>query len=180
MLQADTWFFDTIHGVRPPAELRAMYEASVGHNTQALIGIGIPPNGTVANTAQAAALAALGSWIRGCYGAPIAQTSGTGTEFTVMPSAAVTLDRVVLQEDQTTGQRVRSWELTAYLANGSAVQLGAGKSVGNKRIVAFPELIEVTMVLLNITAAVGTPTVSNFAIYGGCDALARQVDAAAN
>ena len=177
VLQGDTWFFDTAHPVRPPAELRAMYEASVGHNTQALIGIGIPPNGTLAGTAQAAALASLGSWVSGCYGAPIAQTSGPGTVFTVMPSAPVTLDRVVLQEDQTTGQRVRAWALKAYLADGSTLQLAQGQSIGNKRIVAFPEVQQVTMVELNISAAVGTPVLANVAIFGGCDALARQLDA---
>ncbi len=177
VLQGDTWFFDTIHAVRPPAELRAMYEASVGHNTQALIGIGIPPNGTVAGTAQAAALATLGTFISGCYGAPIAQTSGTGTSFTVMPSAAVALDRVVLQEDQATGQRARAWELKAFIANGSTVQLARGESIGNKRIIAFPEVAQITMVLLNISTSVGMPVVSNFAIFGGCTALAQRLDA---
>jgi alpha-L-fucosidase len=177
VLQGDTWFFDTIHGVRPPAELRAMYEASVGHNTQALIGVGIPPNGTVSGTAQAVALAALGSWVRGCFGAPIAQTSGTGTDFTVMPSAAAAVDRVVMQEDQTTGQRVRAWTLTAFLPDGSTLPLGAGRSIGNKRIVAFPEVPQVTMVELKVTAAVGAPVIANFAIFGGCDDLARRLDA---
>jgi len=149
----------------------------VGHNTQALIGIGIPPNGTLAGTAQAAALASLGSWVEGCYGAPMAQTSGPGTDFTVMPSAPVTLDRVVLQEDQTTGQRVRAGALKAYLAVGSTLQLARGPSIGDKRIVAFPEVQQVTMVELSISAAVGTPVLANVAIFGGCDALARQLDA---
>lgn len=176
VLQDDTWFFDDVHPVRPPAQLRAMYEASVGHNTQALIGIGIPPNGTVAGTAQAAALASLGTWIAGCYGAPIAQTSGSGTAFSVMPSAAVSVDRVVMREDQTTGQRVRAWALKAYLADGSTLQVAQGESIGNRRIVAFPE-VQVTMVDLSISAAVGTPVLAQLAIFGGCDALARRLDA---
>ena len=176
MLQSDTWFFDTAHPVRPPAELRAMYERSVGHNSQALIGIGIPPNGTLAGTAQQAALASLGAWVRGCYGAPIAQTSGTGLTFTVMPSAPCALDRVVLQEDQSSGQRVRAWEVTAFLANGSSLQLGQGQSIGNKRILALAEVQQVAMVRLTISAAVGTPEMSNFALFGGCNALARELD----
>jgi len=177
VLQDDTWFFDQIHAVRPPAELRAMYESSVGRNTQALIGIGIPPNGTVEGTAQAAALASLGAWITGCYGAPIAQTSGSGTAFSVMPSAAVSIDRVVMREDQTTGQRVRAWALKAYLADGSTLQLAQGESIGNRRIVTFPELHQVAMVDLSISAAVGTPVIAQLAIFGGCDALARRLDA---
>jgi len=158
-------------------ELRAMYEASVGHNTQALIGIGIPPNGTLTGTAQATSLATLGAWIRGCYGSPIAQTSGSGTAFTVMPSAAVAIDRVVMSEDQTTGQRVRAWTLSAYLTNGLNVTLGQGLSIGNKRVVAFPEVQGVTMVLLNILQAVGTPVLRSVAIFGGCNALAAALDA---
>ena len=177
VLQGDTWFFDNdVHPVRPPAELRAMYERSVGHNSQALIGIAIPPNGTLVGTAQQAALNTLGAWVRGCYGSPIAQTSGKGLSFTVMPSAPCALDRVVLQEDQATGQRVRAWEVTATLADGSSLNLGQGQSIGNKRILALAEVKEVTMVRLTISSAVGTPVLANFALFGGCSALARELD----
>ena len=179
VLQGDTWFFDATRTVRPPSELRAMYEASVGHNTQALIGIGIPPNASLAGTAQAAALATLGAWVDGCFGSPIAQTSGTGYSFTLMPSAATALDRVVVAEDQALGQRIREWQVSAFLSNGTRVQLGQGRSIGNKRIVAFPEVQGVAMVLLNISQAVGgTPALRSLAIFGGCGALAQALDAA--
>lgn len=179
-MQDDTWFYDTSHAVRPPAQLRAMYEASVGHNSQALIGIGIPPNGTLVGTAQDAALRALGAYIGGCYSNPIAQTSGSGLTFTVMPSAPVAIDRVVISEDQTTGQRVRAWALSATLGDGSTVALGQGQSVGNKRIVVLPqELHSVGLVTLEIGSAVGTPVLANFAIYGGCGALAAALDGGA-
>lgn len=176
VLASDTWFFDNVHDVRPPAELRAMYEASVGRNTQMLIGLAIPPNGTVAGTAQAQALSTLGAYISGCFGSPIAQTSGTGLTFSVMPSAAVTIDRVTIAEDQTTGQRVRAWNVSAMLANGTTVSVGAGLSVGNKRIIAFPELSAVSMVTLTIAEAIATPVIRMFAIYGGCNALAKELD----
>jgi len=179
VLASDTWFFDTIHAVRPPAQLRAMYEASVGHNSQALIGIGIPPNGTLVGTAQDAALRGLGAYITGCYGTPIAQTSGRGLSFAVMPSAPVAIDRVVLSEDQTTGQRVRAWALSATLADGSTVPLGAGQSIGNKRIVVLPQELRVALVTLDIGSAVGTPVLANMAIFGGCGVLAAALDARA-
>lgn len=154
-----------------------MYEASVGHNTQALIGIGIPPNGTLVGTAQESALKTLGGYITGCYGAPIASTSGSGMAFYVMPSAPVAIDRVVMSEDQSKGQLVRSWVLTASLQDGSTVQLGEGASVGNKRIVVLPQEVKgVTMVTLTIGRAAGTPTIKAFTIFGGCNALGEALD----
>ena len=153
VLQGDTWFWDPSTAVRAPAELRAMYEQSVGHNSQALIGLAIPPNGTVAGTAQAAALEGLGTFIKGCYGAPIASTSGPGPVLTVMPSAPVAIDRVSFSEDQTGGQLVRAWVLTGELQNGALVQLGEGSSVGNKRIVVLEAPVVLASVTLNVTAA---------------------------
>lgn len=171
VLSGDTWFFDHVHPVRSPAELRSMYENSVGHNTQALIGIGIPPNGTLVGTAQAVALESLGSYISTCYGNPIAQTSGSGLSFSVMPSSFVTIDRVSISEDQTLGQRIRGWTLSAILSNGTDVSLGSGASIGNKRILVLSEIENVAVVILSITSAQGTPILRDFAIFGGCNAL---------
>ena len=179
VLQGDTWFFDYAKDVRPPAELRAMYEASVGHNSNALIGLGVPPNGTMAGTAQAAALAGLGAYVTACYGAPIVSASDVNaTTVTLSPSAPVVVGRVVVQEDQSLGQLVRGFTVTARLADGSSALLDSGPSVGNKKIgVVRPALAGVTQVTLDYTswvAGIGaspTPVVRFFAIYGDCDSL---------
>jgi alpha-L-fucosidase len=179
VLQGDSWFFDPSKEVRPPAELRAMYEASVGHNTNALIGLGVPPNGTMAGTAQAAALAGLGQYVAACYGAPIVSASDVNaTTVTLSPSAPVVVGRVVVQEDQSLGQLVRGFTVTARLADGSSALLDSGPSIGNKKIgVVRPALAGVTQVTLNYTSWVAgsggaaQPVVRFFAIYGDCDSL---------
>ena len=179
VLDGDTWFYDPSKPVRAPSELRAMYEQSVGHNSNALIGIGVPPNGTLAGTAQAAALAGLGAYVRACYGAPIVSASNVNdTTATLSPSAAVTVGRVVVQEDQALGQLVRGFTVTARLQDGSSVQLDGGPSVGNKRIgVVRPAQAGVVEVTLNFTSfragagASSVPTIRFFGIYGDCDSL---------
>jgi hypothetical protein len=157
-----------------------MYEASVGHNTNALIGIGVPPNGTVRDSPQAAALAGLGAYVKACYGAPIVSAAGVNaTTVTLMPSAAVTVGRVVVQEDLALGQLVRGFTVLARLSDGSVISLDGGPSVGNKKIgVVRPPQAGVVEVTLNSTSwAVGgtgasaTPVVRFFAVYGDCDAL---------
>lgn len=175
VLQHDTWFWDSAQAVRPPAELRAMYEGSVGRNSQALIGLGIPPNGTLAGTAQAAALAGLGAYVTGCYGSPVASTSGPGPLLSVMPSSPVAIDRVSASEDQSTGQLVRSWVLTALLPDGTQQQLAAGESIGNKRIVVLEAPVTVSMVTLNVTSAAGPSVIRELSIFGGCGALAQRL-----
>ena len=174
VLAGDSWFFDSVTPVRPPAQLRAMYEGSVGHNTQALIGLGIPPNGTVRGTLQEAALAGLGAYIRQCYGAPVLETSGAGSVFTLAPSAPLQgVDRLVIAEDQALGQRVRAYQVRALWANGSSAVVDAGSSVGNKKITALATgaLDGATLLLLNFTEAIAEPQLRQFAVYAGCNAL---------
>jgi alpha-L-fucosidase len=173
VLQGDTWFFNSEVPVRPPAQLRAMYEGSVGHNSQALIGIGIPPNGTLVGTQQAAALAGLGAYVAACYGAPLLETSGTGDVYYLMPSGPLPdVDRIVIAEDQTLGQRVRGYTIDAQFANGTTARVDAGTSVGNKKITAFAQaLAGVTALTLNFTAAIATPQLRQFAVYAGCNSL---------
>ena len=151
-----------------------MYEGSVGRNSQALIGLGIPPNGTVAGTEQAAALAGLGAYVLGCYGAPIAASSGPGPVLSVMPSSPVAIDRISASEDQTFGQLVRAWELTAMLPDGSVVALAAGESIGNKRIVVLATPVTVAQVTLNVTASAGATTFTQLAIFS-CGDLVQQL-----
>jgi alpha-L-fucosidase len=181
VLDGDTWFFDPNTAVRSPATLRAMYESSVGRNSNALIGLGIPPNGTVAGSPQAAAMAGLGAYVAGCYGSPVVTVSGgPGQTFlTVMPSAPVSIDRAYVMEDQTAGQLVRSFEVTFFLQNGSRVVVDSGTSVGHKKITALNATVDgVTLATLNITSSSAPPTIRTFSLFSGCLDLGARIDAA--
>jgi alpha-L-fucosidase len=173
----DSWFFSRTAGVRSIQSLQAMYETSSGHNAALIIDFAPQPNGTIPPQ-QVATAAALGAYVTACYGAPIVQTSGNSTLLTLMPSAAVTMDRVVVREDQRLGQIVRAFTITATLGDGSAVQITpAGSSIGNKFIQVFAPLT-VAMLTLNITGlspnppTPGGPFILDFSSYE-CEPAAR-------
>ena len=138
--------------------------------------------------AQVAAAKALGDYVAACYASPIVQGSGVNqTTFTLMPSAPVSMDRVVVREDQRQGQLIRAFTLSATLGDGSVVALtGAGSSVGNKFIQVFAP-ITVASLTLNITqfvagaGAPGGPFVSDFSAYSceGAGAAASEALGAA-
>ena len=160
-----------------PAQLRNMYETSVGHNTALIVDIAPYPNGTVP-AAQAAAAAALGSFVSACYGAPIVQGSGNGQlVITLMPSVALAIDRLVVQEDIRSGQLVRAFELTALLPGGTTQVLASGTSIGNKYICRLAAPVAAVALTFNATSVVGgVPTISQFAAFS-CGALAAEADA---
>lgn len=70
------------------------------------------------NPDQAARYAEVGAWIRGCYDHPLAEARFDGTLDSALEHATVLVgtdagpfDRVVIRENQTTGQRVRGCAL---------------------------------------------------------------------
>ena len=177
VLAGDTWFFAQGVAVRPPAQLRAMFESATGHNTVTLIGIGIPPNGSLAGTQQAAALAQLGAYVRGCYGSPVAAIANvSGAAFTLTPAAPAIIDRVVIDEDQTEGHRIRGWRLDFLLANGTRVAADAGSAIGNRYISLAAAPGAVASATLTVLNATSEPVLRAFSLYAGCGDLARRLD----
>lgn len=143
------------------------------------------PNGSIP-AAQVAAAATLGTFVHGCYGAPLATTTGSGHggDFLVtlpMPGGApATIDRVLASEDYaaTRQQRVRGFTLSAALANGTVVDVFGGSSLGAKFIAVLASpLAGVVSVTLNVTAATrGSPYIRALSAFS-CDALAARLDA---
>ena len=160
-----------------------MYETSSGHNAALIIDFAPLPSGIIP-PAQVATAAALGTYISSCYNAPIVQTSGNGAlVLTLMPSAPVAMDRIVVREDQRNGQQVRAFTITAQLGDGSSVVVTAsGSSIGNKFIQVLPQPLTVAMLTLNVTAiaspapVAGGPFISDFSAYS-CSALAEELSA---
>jgi hypothetical protein len=177
----DQWFFNANAGVRSFQSLQAMYETSSGHNTALIIDFAPSPDGTI-EALQVSTAKALGDYVSTCYSAPIVQTSGNSTLLTLMPSGAVSMDRVVVREDQRLGQIVRAFTITATLGNGSVVQLTpAGSSIGNKFIQVF-EPLTVAALTLNVTglsanpATPGGPFLTDFSAYS-CEAAGAAASA---
>ena len=163
---------------------RLRYETSSGGNTGLIIDIAPFANGSVP-LPQAAAAAALGSYINGCYGAGKAVASGasastgSNTTITIKPSTPSEIDRVQIREDQSGGQWVRQFRLTATLPNGTVAVLCPKKtsSIGNKFICALKAPLTVASVSLSLTAsAEGVPQIPQFAMFR-CNQLAAEIDA---
>lgn len=176
----DNWFYNPHAGVHSPTDLRKMYEVSVGHNTALIIDFAPYPTGSLPQ-AQVDAAVTLGKYIHQCYDKPLLQTSGSGKNILeLVPSAAVTIDRIVVQEDQTKGQLVRGFTIIGIKSDGSRHVLTKGTSIGNKfiQILATPSIL--TRITLNITSLatrspVGSPFVKNFAVYS-CSEIAAACD----
>jgi alpha-L-fucosidase len=143
-LQAgDAWFF--VQGA-PLTSLRALvqsYHESLGRNANWVLGLSPGPDGLLAPTHHALC-ARLGDWLRACFGKPAAagaMAAGHARLDLLLPPSpdGVLLNRVRLREDQSRGQRVRSYNLTATLAGpaGATVALAGGWSIGAGKVDLF-------------------------------------------
>ena len=161
-----------------------MYEQSAGSNTGLIIDFAPFPNGSLP-ASQVAAAEALGRYKRGCYGGtPVASGSGSGSgPIVIKPvsGVAAAVDRVQIREDQSRGQIVRSFSLTAQLSNGSTVPLcpeRGGSSIGNKYICVLPPPgLQVKRLSLTVTSAAegAMATITQFAAFS-CGGLAQEID----
>ena len=79
------------------------------------------------------------------------------------------VDRVVIQEDQSQGQRIRSFTVEAQAGTGAEWQaVATGTSVGNKRIALFQKPVTATTIRMTVTQTVGLPIVSRFSVHKPC------------
>ena len=167
-----------------------------------IIDIAPFPNGSVP-APQLAAASALGEFVKQCYTAtPVATMSGgprtlSNNSITIAPSeqssvgAANLVDRVQIRENQTNGQFIRSFKLSATLAGGSSGGdsglLGGSNievlcptrssSIGNKFICILPVPLPIASLTLHVTdARGGIPVINQFAAFK-CGGLAAEIDA---
>lgn len=147
-------------------ELMRKYVTSVGRNTNMLLGIVVDDRGLVPE-ADAARVAAFGEEIRKRFGRPLRTVTGAGYEFTIDLPASAVIDRAVLQEDISKGERVLAYVLKGK-TGGRWVTLAAGSNIGHKRIECFePQRLEA--VRLEITGAKAEPQLASVAVYAAGD-----------
>eukprot|EP01012_Entosiphon_sulcatum_P023067 TRINITY_DN28054_c0_g1_i1.p2 TRINITY_DN28054_c0_g1~~TRINITY_DN28054_c0_g1_i1.p2 ORF type:complete len:452 (+),score=93.83 TRINITY_DN28054_c0_g1_i1:50-1405(+) len=164
----DHWFYVPGMTIRSLATLIDVYHHTVGQNGLLELDFAIDRTGRV-DPQHAARYKEFGDWIRACYGKPVATTSGTGTSFTLTIPKGSQVDRVIIQEDQSQGQRIRSYEVDVQLPGSSAWQsVATGSSVGNKRIQLFATPVTPALVRLTIPQSAATPVVSAFSAFSPC------------
>ncbi len=162
----NTWFWrtDNEKQIKSVPLLMAMYEQSVGFGSVLLLN-NTPDRTGLIPEPDARRSAEFGAEIKRVYGlgSSVADTSGTGKLFVVQPSAPATIDRIVLMEDITQGERIRKYE-TEGLINGKWTPIGGGAMVGHKRIEAiFPTKVEA--IRIRITESVGEPILRRISLH---------------
>jgi len=172
------WFWNT-HNERKVLsldQLLEIYYLSVGRGTQLLLNIPADRRGLLPD-ADCARAREFGDEVRRRFGRSVAQARGWG-EVTVLPLPSPTrVDHMILEEDCSTGQRIRSYRLEGQ-AQGKWAALGEGTSVGHKRIQPFnPGVFEA--VRLIIPSSVGDPAIRRLAIFDAGSPPPRTWDAPA-
>ena len=151
-----------------------VYHQTVGRNCLLMLDLAPDPTGLIP-VEHATRYKELGDFIRSCYG-----TSATPSERLTLDnsnihiqffnSSPVTVDRSVVQEDQTKGQVIRAYTVDIQVANATNttqwITVANGTSVGNKKIDIWqigPQLVNA--VRLNITKSVDTPVIKTFNVH---------------
>ena len=157
----DHWFWTPNTPVHNLTVLSDWYHKSAGSNGHMELDFAIDRTGRV-DPAHAAAYAGLGNWIRSCYGSPLAAgqlVPGETTVLVPLAEGASAVDRVMLVEDQTQGQRIYSYAVEALLADSQEwVPFSQGVSIGAKRIDVAAAPVVVAAMRVRVLSGFAPPT----------------------
>ncbi len=143
-------------------ELMHKYITSVGRNTNMLLGIVINDKGLVPE-ADVARITKFGNAIREYFSNPLSVVSGEGSDFEISFDKPVVIDRSVIQEDISLGERVLQYKLIGF-ADGKEIELASGSNIGHKHIDIFAAQ-KVDKIRLQILQSKAIPQIKSFAVY---------------
>lgn len=168
LLWPKSWFWGPEKSIRSVADMIDVYHDTVGRGCVLELDFAIDRDGLVADD-HAAVYKGLGQWIRDCYGSPLASAMGTGMVFTLtVPAGHHLIDRVVLQEDISLGQRVYNYTVEGRGVANVWHELVSAEAIGSKRILLFPP-VRASHVRLRINDAFAMPQLKHFGVYAPCD-----------
>ncbi|KAJ5972570.1 Glycoside hydrolase family 29 [Penicillium vulpinum] len=164
----DRWFFGVDQPLRSIEEMIDVYHKTVGRNC--LLELDLSPDRSGGIPKEHAALyKELGDFISSCYSKPIVgnatHSSDEKGEYMIKLDKPTDIDRIVLMEDQSNGQVIRSYQVYAKIADSQDVSditdtpfklVSNGTSIGHKKIDIFDNTVSVTEVLVK-TTYVDTP-----------------------
>lgn len=160
-----TWFWRTDNEgtLKSVGQLMDMYEKSVGRGATMLLNLTPDRTGAIP-AADAARAGEFGRAVAEQFGAAVAEESGRGKAVTLAVGPGAAIDRAVIAEDITQGERIRRWVLEGREGDGSWRELASGQSIGHKRIVRFGPL-KATEVRLRVVESAGEPIVRRLSVY---------------
>lgn len=143
-------------------ELMEMYEQSVGRNAFLTFGAVVDPDGLVPEP-DAQRCADFGAKVAESFAHKIAETTGSGKTIELTFANPTAIDRIVIMEDISQGERIRSYRLEGESLSGWQT-LCTGLSVGHKRIEKIPQ-IELKRIRLLITGSSGEVQIRRLAVF---------------
>ncbi len=145
----------------------------MGHNCLLLLDL-TPDRSGIIPSAYANRYKELGDFIRSCYGTSVVPSFQNSSVDSLVHmqvfDSPVSVDRSVIQEDQTRGQVIRAYIVTALIAiskdHNEWIQVATGTSIGNKKIDLWRQgTLLVRAVKLNITKTIDIPVLRAFTVH---------------
>ena len=158
------WFWepDDEEHVYPLSHLMKMYVNSVGHNSTLILGITPDYRGLVPEV-DATRMKEFGDEIKRRFSKPIASAQGEGKQMTIKLKSPSMIDAIIISEDISKGERVRSYTLEGKI-DGKWKSLSEGSCIGHKRIEEITP-VKVSAVRLKIKEAAGKTSIKDFSVY---------------
>ena len=107
-----------------------------------------------------------GAWVKDCFDRSVATTQGSGyrLELTGRSLQPMLLDHVLISEDQSHGQLVLNFTVSAILPNSTETLLLEGEAVGNK-FIRRVTAVNASKIVLYVTGAFAEPTFLQFSVH---------------
>ncbi|CAF1334163.1 unnamed protein product [Adineta ricciae] len=169
----DRWFWGPHVLLRPLPDLIDVYHRTVGRNCLLMLDL-TPDRSGIIPPEYANRYKELGDFIRSCYGSSvrpsIQNSSADFLTYMLVFNAPVSVDRSVIQENQTRGQVIRAYTITVLIAitkdQSEWTEVATGTSIGNKKIDLWKKgTLLVRAVKLNITKTVDVPVLKSFTVH---------------
>lgn len=143
-------------------KLMDIYYRSVGHGTNLLLNISPDDRGLIPEV-DAERLLEFGAEIKRRFSNPIAGTSGNGQELVLDLEKEQTLDHIILKEDIAFGERIRKFEVEAFVDE-QWISVAEGSAIGHRHIRKL-EPVKTNKLKLKVTESVGNPLVQEFSCF---------------
>lgn len=159
-----TWFWNTrnANSLKTVDQLMDMYYRSVGHGSVLLLN-NTPDTTGLIPEADARRSAEFGAEIRRRFGQSVAETSGEGELVELDLGRSTPIDHVIVMEDITEGERVRSYVIEG-LVGADWRPLAEGTAIGHKKIDRV-NMVEVSKVRLRCVESAAKPIIRKLAVY---------------
>lgn len=164
-LPGHSWFWSPSQNanIQPLDSLMDKYYRSVGRNCNLLLNA-TPDNTGLIPAANVKHYADFGNEIQRRFAKPLAETSGEGANIELALPRPARTDHVIVMEDITQGERVRTYEIEGLVAGDKWQKLCDGSSIGHKRIQQFPS-VEVAKIRLRVTQASASPVIRRLSAF---------------